>query len=71
MEAGDLIRFIDTERQLQRLSQIAMAERAGSRDVGQQYYRMWAAGDGRLSTVLKFVHALGYDIQIVKQGAEQ
>jgi hypothetical protein len=28
---------------------------------------MWAAMDGKISTCLRFLHALGYDIQIVKQ----
>lgn len=67
MEANDMILFIDIERRRQNLSQMAITERAGSHDTGQQYYRMWAAMDGKLSTVLKFLHALGLDLKVVKR----
>lgn len=67
MEAKDFVLFVDQERMRQRISQMGITDRAGVPDTGQQYYRMWAAMDGKISTCLRFLHALGYDIQIVKQ----
>lgn len=66
MEARDLIHFIDIERRRQKLSQMAITDKAGSQDTGQQYYRMWASMDGKLSVVLRFLHALGLDLKVVK-----
>lgn len=67
MEAKDFVLFVDQERMRQRISQMGITDRAGVPDTGQQYYRMWTAMDGKISTCLRFLHALGYDIQIVKQ----
>lgn len=67
MEAKDFVLFVDQERMRQRISQMGITDKAGVPDTGQQYYRMWAAMDGKISTCLRFLHALGYDIQIVKQ----
>ena len=67
MEAKDFVLFVDQERMRQRISQMGITDMAGVPDTGQQYYRMWAAMDGKISTCLRFLHALGYDIQIVKQ----
>ena len=70
MEAKDVVLFVDQERLRQRVSQARITDRAGIADTGQQYYRMWAAMDGKMSTCLRFLHALGYDIEIVKQREE-
>ena len=67
MEAADFVIFVDQERYRQRISQMGITDKAGVPDTGQQYYRMWSALDGKLSTCLRFLHALGYDIEIVKQ----
>ena len=67
MEAKDFVLFVDQERMRQRISQMGITDRAGVPDTGQKYYRMCAAMDGKISTCLRFLHALGYDIQIVKQ----
>ena len=66
MIAEEIIAFIDGERMRQRVSQSKISERAGMDDLGQKYARMWGNGDGKISVCLKFLHALGYDIEIVK-----
>ena len=70
MEAKDFVLFIDQERLRQRISQARITDKAGIPDTGQQYYRMWAAMDGKLSTCLRFLHALGYEVQIVRKEHE-
>ena len=67
MEAKDFVLFVDKERMRQRIRQMGITDKAGAPDTGQQYYRMWAAMDGKISTCLRFLHALGYDIAIVKR----
>lgn len=66
MEASDLILFIDRARREQRISQMGITDLAGLADTGQTYYRMWTAMDGKLSTGLRFLHALGYEVAIVR-----
>ena len=68
MEASELVLFIDRVRREQRISQMAITDLAGINDTGQTYYRMWTAMDGKISTMLKFLHALGYEVRISKQG---
>jgi hypothetical protein len=67
MEAQDLILFVDQERRRQKLTQMGITDKAGVPDTGQRYYRMWAAMDGKISTCLGYLHALGYDITISKR----
>lgn len=74
MEASDLILSLDKARRDQRISQMGITDLAGIQDTGQTYYRMWTAMDGKLSTWLRFLHALGYEVAIVRledgKGAE-
>ena len=66
MDARDIVLQIDQERIRQRISQAGIAEMAGAPDTGQQYARMYLAMDGKLSTALKYLHALGWDLALVK-----
>lgn len=68
MEASDLVLFIDKIRREQRISQMGITDLAGINDTGQTYYRMWTAMDGKMSTYLKFLHALGYEVTVRKEG---
>lgn len=70
MEASDLVLFIDKIRREQRISQMGITDLAGINDTGQTYYRMWTAMDGKMSTYLKFLHALGYEIVVSKEGQD-
>lgn len=67
MEAKDIVLAIDRERMDRRMSQARLAELAGAPDTGQQYARMYLANDAKLSTALRYLHALGWDIKIVKR----
>ena len=67
MDARDFVLFLDQERMRQRVSQLEISRRAVADDTGQKYYRIWNAMDGKMSTCLSFLHALGYDVKIVER----
>ena len=67
MTEQDVVRFIDRERRRQGIKTKALCSAVGLTDCS--YYH-WTEGRTapRLYNVLDFLHALGYDIEIVKKG---
>ena len=64
--AKEAIIAVDKTRLLQNMSQAELSGRAGFNDGGQQYRRMYAAMDCKVSTLLKYLHAQGRDLKIVE-----
>lgn len=58
---------LDRIRRAQDISQMRISELADAPDVGQQYARMFGSGDAMLSKFLRFAHALGYELVMVKK----
>ena len=57
---------LDRIRREQGISQMAISEMADMTDNGVQYYRMYKSGEVKLSKFLRFLHATGYEMLIVK-----
>lgn len=58
---------LDNERRKQGISQLKISEIADTPDVGQWYYRMYGRGDVMLSKYLRFLHATGFELVMVKK----
>lgn len=64
--ARDGIDTLDAERRKQGLSQMRISELADTPDVGQWYSRMFGRGDVMMSKYLRFLHATGYELIMIK-----
>jgi len=64
--ARDAIVYIDKLRLQRNMTQAELSGLAGINDGGQQYRRMYAAMDCKVSTLLKYLHAQGRDLEIVE-----
>ena len=65
--ARDGVDELDRVRREQGLSQMEISKCADMPDVGQQYYRMYRSGDVMISKFLKFIHAAGYELMLVRK----
>lgn len=65
--ARDGIDTLDAERRKQGLSQMRISELADTPDVGQWYSRMFGRGDVMMSKYLRFLHATGYELIMIKK----
>lgn len=64
--ARDAIVYIDKLRLQLNMTQAELSGLAGINDGGQKYRRMYAAMDCKVSTLLKYLHAQGRDLEIVE-----
>ena len=65
--ARDGVDELDRLRQEQGLSQMGISILADMPDVGQQYCRMYRAGEVKLSKFLRFLKVLGYELVLIKK----
>ena len=65
--ARDGVDELDKARRDGNITQMRIAELADTPDVGQQYARMFRSGDVMLSKYLRFLHAMGYELIMVKK----
>lgn len=65
--ARDGINTLDEERRKQGISQMRISELAEAPDVGQCYFRMFGSGDVKMSKYLRFLHATGFELVMVKK----
>lgn len=66
MNARDLIVQADQIRQEQGLSQAEWSRRSGLDEVGMAISRTYSRGNCKLTTLVRLLKPLGYELQIIK-----
>ena len=66
MTARDLIMMADQIRREQQMSQAEWSRQAGIDDVGIAISRTYKKGNCKLSTMIKLLRPLGYELRITK-----
>lgn len=66
MNARDLIVMADRIRREQGLSQVEWSRRSGLDDVGMAISRTYNKGNCKLTTLVRLLKPLGYELKIMK-----
>lgn len=66
MNARDLIIMADRIRREQGLSQVEWSRRSGLDDVGMAISRTYNKGNCKLTTLVRLLKPLGYELKIMK-----